>query len=260
MRLNSGVVACGVAACVLCAAAPAAAQTQQTARTDSDPTRPILVSLRPEFYRVTDDGWRMLMIARYDQALFRQRRWLGGRRGMLIRLELPAAAGQAPGVETTAGLGDAYGQLLLIPHLTGRFAFVASSGLFIPTASGAVLGTGKWAVAPAAIPVWFTRGVGMVYVKAQNLTSFAGDAARPDVNVLLITPTVIRTIGRRSWMLIDTESKTDWRRNGRTGTKSGVQFGRVWARRMGLWVKPEFWWGANQDGRWNLKTGLIVYR
>jgi hypothetical protein len=233
---------------------------EQRAPTDSDPTRPILFSVRPEFYRVTDDGWRMLAIVRYDQALLRKRRWLGGQRGMLIRLELPAAAGQAPGVKTAAGLGDAYAQLLLIPHLTGRFAFAAGSGLFIPTASSRVLGTGKWTAAPAAIPVWFTRGVGMIFVKFQNLTSFAGDSSRPDLNVLLITPTVIRTIGRRSWVFVDTETKTDWQRDGRTGVKSGIQFGHVMVRRAGFWVKPEFWWGPNQDGRWNLKTGFILYR
>jgi hypothetical protein len=236
------------------------AQDQQAARTDSDPTRPILFSVRSEFYRVTDDGWRMLTIARYDQAMFRNRPWLGGRRGMLIRLELPAAAGQAPGVATAGGLGDAYAQLLLIPRLTGRFAFAAGGGLFIPTATNKVLGTGKWTAAPAAIPVWFTRGVGMVYVKFQNVTSFAGDAARPDANVLLVTPTVIRTLGRTSWVLIDSETKTDWRRGGRTGVKSGVQFGHIMARRLGFWVKPELWWGPNQDGRWNLKTGFILYR
>jgi hypothetical protein len=60
--------------------------------------------------------------------------------------------------------------------------------------------------------------------------------------------------------LIDSETKTDWRRGGRTGVKSGVQFGHVMARRLGFWVKPELWWGPNQDGRWNLKTGFILYR
>ena len=25
-------------------------------------------------------------------------------------------------------------------------------------------------------------------------------------------------------------------------------------------VAPEFWWGANRDGQWNLKTGIVWYR
>src|SRR4029079_14551671 len=44
-------------AAVSLAAAPVLAQ-DAAARTDSDPTRPVLFSLRPEFYRVDDGLWR----------------------------------------------------------------------------------------------------------------------------------------------------------------------------------------------------------
>jgi hypothetical protein len=232
---------------------------QEPVQTDSDPTRPILVSVRPEFYRITPDIWRSVIIGRFDMATLRERRWLGGRRGLLLRMELPLAGVDAPGA-SPRGLGDAYAQVLTVPRLSGRFAFAVGTGLFMPTATNTLLGGGKWTLAPAAVPVWFQRGVGMAYVKFQNLTSFAGDARRPDVNVLLITPTLIHTLGRKSWVLIDSETKTDWRQGGRTGLKSGAQIGHVLTRRFAFWVKPEFWWGANQDGRWNLKSGIIVYR
>jgi hypothetical protein len=100
----------------------------------------------------------------------------------------------------------------------------------------------------------------MTYVKFQDFVSVAGDAKRPDFHFLLITPTIIRTLGRSSWVLIDSEWNTDWRRDGRTSAKSGVQFGRVLPTGVGLWVKPEVWWGDNRGGTWNLKTGLVWYR
>ncbi|HTI36077.1 MAG TPA: hypothetical protein VL484_00850 [Vicinamibacterales bacterium] len=243
---------------ILAAAAPASAQNTAVAANDSDPTRPILFSLRPEFYRIGDDAWRMQIVNRYDTALVRNRPILGGKRGMLLRFELPVSVSETPSLPARAGIGDAYGQVLLVPHLTRRFAFVAGSGLSIPTASAAQLGSGKWTLAPAAIPLWFVPR-GLFYVKAQDFVSVAGDASRPDINFLLITPTWITRAGRRSWVLVDTETKSDWQRNGRTSIKSGVQFGAIW-RGVGVWVKPEVPWGPNRDGLWTIKTGLVWYR
>jgi hypothetical protein len=100
----------------------------------------------------------------------------------------------------------------------------------------------------------------MVYVKVQNLSSIAGDADRPSINFMIITPTFIYTGGHRWWLLADTETKTDWRSDGRTGVKSGLQFGRAISSTFGIWGKPERWWGPNQDGQWNLKFGLVWFR
>jgi len=231
----------------------------QTAQTGEDPTRPILFSVRPEFYRVADDIWRLQATGRYDAAISRNRRWLGGRRGLLLRFEVPLPVAEHPAFGVHAGLGDAYGQVLIVPRLSRRFAVVAGSGLSIPIATHDLLGSGKWIVAPAAIPVFFfPRGLWLV--KVQNFTSIAGDDERADVNFLLITPTLLRAFGRASWILVDTETKTDWRLDRRTGVKSGIQLGHIFGHGVGLWLKPEVWWGANQSGDWNLKTGIVWYR
>jgi hypothetical protein len=243
-------------ACLSLFAALASAQTQE--ESGEDPTRPVFVSIRPEFYRVDDDAWRFLTIGRYDVATLRKRRWLGGERGLLLRFELPVASAERPGAGVHAGLGDAYGQALAVRRGGKRFAYVLGTGLSMPTATD-TLGTGKWIIAPAGIPLWFIRR-GLYYVKVQNFTSFAGDDARAAVNFLLITPTLVRAFGRASWVLVDTETKTDWRRDRRTGVKSGVQLGHVVTKGLGLWIKPEVWWGPNQDGSWNLKTGIVWYR
>jgi hypothetical protein len=60
--------------------------------------------------------------------------------------------------------------------------------------------------------------------------------------------------------MLDTETKTNWNDDNRTGVKSGVQFGRAFSGRFGAWVKPEVWWGPNQSGQWNFKVGLVWHR
>jgi hypothetical protein len=99
-----------------------------------------------------------------------------------------------------------------------------------------------------------------VFVKLQTFTSIAGDPRRPDANRLFVTPTLIHAIQQDWWVLVDSETKTDWELGGRTGVKSGVQVGRGIGSNIGVWIKPELWWGPNQDGRWNLKFGLIMYQ
>ena len=245
-------------ACLL-AAVPARGQEPQT-KTDSDLTRPILFSVRPEYFRVADGVWRLQVVNRYDTAVRRNRLWLGGKRGMLIRLELPVATAESPAAGGQTGIGDAYAQVLTIPFNNGRFAYVLGTGLFLPTATDRILGTGKVTFAPAFAPIWFLRGRGMFYVKLQNFISVAGADDRPDASFFLITPTLMHTLPRRSWILLDTETTTDWHQGGKTGVKSGVQFGKIVTHGFGLWLKPEVWWGPNRAGRWNLKTGFIIYR
>jgi hypothetical protein len=216
--------------------------------TDSDPTRPVFVSVRPEFYNF-DQQRRQIVIARYDSAF---------RRVLILRFEVPAVRSEAGGL-TTAGLGDAYGQFLHVPYASGRFAAVVGSGFILPTATDDRLGGGKWMLAPVVAPLWrFSRG--LAYLKLQNFISVAGDDGRPSANYLLVTPTFIRAVGRVWWVLADAETKTNWREDGRTGVKSGLQVGRRIAPGVGLWLKPEVWWGPNREGTWNLKVGLVWYQ
>jgi hypothetical protein len=254
------VIMCAAAGRALCQT-PASTQDQPTAavNNDSNPTRAVLFSIRPEFYAPAPSVSQGALIFRYDQATLRQRRWLPGQRGVILRFELPVSYTHVGGTAQQAGLGDGYAQLLLAPYFTRRFAFVVGSGLQVPTASDRLLGSGKWIVAPAVGPLWFFAGRGLLFIKLQNLSSIGGDSTRPDVNFLLITPTFLYGFKPRWWLLADTETRTNWLLDGRTGVKSGLQVGHVFAPQFGAWVKPEMWWGPNQNG-WNLKFGLVWYR
>jgi hypothetical protein len=258
------------AACALlwaaCAPPPALAQNQPPAaagaaeevESDDDPTRPVFISIRPEFYNIGNDIDRRQLIARYDaRVLPTLRMFTRGAPGFILRFEAPFVDVKAGSVDG-AGLGDVYGQLLAIPYATRRFAFVAGSGFFAPTATHELTGTDKWTVAPLVAPLWrLPRG--LFLVKVQNVTSVAGDDSRPDFNYLLVTPIYLHTVFQRWWVMADTETKTRWTNDGRTGIKSGVQIGRRVRRGIGLWAKPEFWWGPNRDGEWNLRFGLVWY-
>jgi hypothetical protein len=236
------------------------AAAQEQAADDSNPTRPVLFSIRPEWYSRTPDVSQAAVILRYDQAMLRNQPLLLPRSGLILRFELPTTATHVTGVPTQTGIGDAYAQVLAVPFLSRQVAFVFGSGVLMPTATGSLLGSGKVALAPAAGPaVFFGRG-SLLFVKFQDFVSIAGDPDRPDFHYFLITPIWIRAIGQRWWVMLDTETKTNWLDERRTGVKSGVQLGRAFSGRFGMWIKPEKWWGPNQGGQWNLKVGLVWHR
>jgi len=228
-------------------------------RNDSDPTRPVFFSIRPEIYSPNRDVTQSALIFRYDRAQLAKRRWLPGKRGVITRFEMPLSTTAVSGASTQAGLGDAYAQLLTSPYFSRTFAFVVGSGLRIPTATDTLLGTGKWVAAPAAAPVWFFPSH-IFFVKVQNFSSIAGDASRPDINFFLVTPTLIHKIGPSWWYLVDGETKTDWERDNKTSVRGGLQVGHAFGSRFALWVKPEAIWNDDQDNQWNLKFGLVWYR
>jgi hypothetical protein len=246
-------------ACVLLASAPSglaqagssSSSTDERER-DADPTRPVFFSIRPEFYARNDVSTQFSLIFRYDTALFAK-----SRAAAILRAELPVSGARAGG-EVNGGIGDAYVQVLVPWSATRTFVLASGSGVALPTASDDLLGARRWTIAPVVAPVWRLRR-GLTVVKFQNFVTAGGDEWRHGANYLLITPTFLHLIGRRWWLLVDAETKTDWRSGGRTGIKSGTQIGLVARPGLGLSIKPEVWWGPNRDGQWNLKLGLVWY-
>ena len=206
---------------------------------DSDPTRPVVWSLREEYYNLRGESWNNAFLFRYDRAFMRNRPKLSGKRGILTRVDIPLVVAHRPD-GTSAGLGDIYAQALFVPHLTKGFAFAAGSGIFLPTATNRRLGTGKLTIAPAVVPVWFIPKRGFFFVKVQDYFSVAGAGSRPDLHYMTITPLLVwRIKGKPYWTQFDAETQTNWKADGHTGYKAGFLFGRMTKKRHGAWIKVE---------------------
>jgi hypothetical protein len=148
--------------------------------------------VREEYRNLRNGSWNNRIVFRKDAVVLRGHR-VGGRAGFLLRTDVPITTTHL-GSETHTGLGDIYAQVLFIPHLTRKFAFVTGTGIVLPTATHRTLGQGKWQVAPLAVPVWYLpRAKGFFLVKFQDFISIAGVGDRPDVHALFINPTQLQT-------------------------------------------------------------------
>jgi hypothetical protein len=226
---------------------------------DSDPTRPVVWSLRQEFYNLTGEAWNNAFILRVDRAVLKERRRPLGKKGILTRFDIPfVIAHRANG--NSAGLGDIYAQALLLPYQKGKFVFAAGSGVSLPTATNQRLGTGKLTIAPAVAPVWFIPKRGFFLIKAQDYFSVAGANDRPDLHYFTITPLLVwRLKDKPYWLQADAETQTNWKANGHTGFKTGFLLGRM-TKRRGAWVKVEIGMGPYRVQSFAIKTSIFKVR
>jgi len=221
-------------------------------RNDTDPTKPVLLSLRDEYYSLRGDLWQNAFILRADRFVLGNVGLPGKSRGFLLRADVPVVT-VGDGQTTRTGLGDLYAQALVIPRFHKSFTIAWGTGMVIPTATNSV-GGGKLQLAPAVAPVvFFGRLKGFAFVKVQDFISVAGDADRPDIHYLLITPTILWRLTRFWWIVADSESRTDWEHGDTTSFRSGFQIGRMITPRFGIWVKSEIPWGPHRLGSWTLK-------
>src|SRR5262245_34749625 len=224
---------------------------------DTNPTKPVFLSIREEYYDFGSERWTNLLMLRSDKVILKDAQSLRPK-GIILRVDLPIASARVFD-ETATGLGDVYIQGLFFPHLRKVFTIAAGTGFLFPTATDSILGKGKWQVAPLALPIWiFPRSKGFFLAKFQDFVSFAGNGNRPEIHNLLITPTLLWRYSRKSWILLDTEAKINWELDIRISYRSGVQFGRMFSRKIGLWVKPEIPWGKNREADWFLKFAVVL--
>lgn len=226
---------------------------------DTDPTKPVAFSFREEFYDLKGDAWLNVAILRSDQLILEKEDLLGHRRGVILRADLPMVSYHSGG-STRTGLGDIYGQALLIPRVRDDFLFAFGTGLVFPTATGDEFGRGKWIASPAAVPIWYFPRQGFAYIKVQDWVSFEGDSGRPDVHYLTVTPTFLWRLSKRYWMVMDGETYTDWETNNQTSYKAGFLIGRMFSKKAGLSLKAEIPFGEHRQGDWTLKMVFFITR
>lgn len=226
---------------------------------DTDPTKPVAFQLRDEFARLNATTSVNSFIFRVDRLFLEGLGVPGPARGVLARLDIPVNTFSNPST-TETGLGDIYMQALVAPRIQGNFVMAAGSGLVLPTASSTLLGKGKWVASPAIAPVWLFPREGVAYLKIQDWFSFAGQSNRQKVHYLTVTGVILRRISKQWWALLDTESNTDWLKDGHTWYKTGILLGIMFSNRVGLSLKGEIPFGQYRPGDWTIKGGLFLTR
>ena len=246
---------------------PSLAQTPQAASqpqepeagVDDDPTRAVFFSVREEFRNLLNGTWNNRILLRKDAVVLKGKR-VGGRAGFLLRTDVPITTTTHLGSETHMGLGDIYGQVLYIPHLSRKFALVTGTGIVLPTATHKTLGQGKWQVAPLVVPMWYlARKKGFFLVKFQDFFSIAGAGGRPNVHALFINPTLNYLPARRWLVQIEVESRTNWKNDSRTDFRVGFGAGRVMNRKFFLGIKCEVPMGGTRLSDWTIKVINTFY-
>jgi len=116
-----------------------------TVAADSDPTKPVLFSLRDEFFDLGGDLWRNVAMFRVDKAIFEKAGNPALGKGILMRADLPVVSFYN-GRDTETGLGDLYGQVIIAPRISGPVFLAVGTGFLANTATANSLGSGKWVV------------------------------------------------------------------------------------------------------------------
>lgn len=200
-------------------------------------TKPIIWSLRQEYFNLQGDAWGNVLIFRADRVVLKGNR-LTRKRGSIFRFDIPITVNNN-GQNTRAGLGDIYLQDILIPYSNPKFALGAGAALTLPTATDARFGRGKWIASPIVAPVLLFQKRGFLVWKLQDYISFAGDSKRPDVHNFSVRPIFVWRFHQRWWTQIEAESVTDFEKANHTSFWTGVALGRMMNRKTGVWVKPE---------------------
>ena len=226
---------------------------------EDDPTKPIFFSIRNEYRNLRNGAWANTVLFRFDKLTLRNLKTRGGANGLIFRFDIPFNIVNN-GSDTKSGLGDLYAQVLYIPHVRPSFSLALGSGVSLPTATNDQLGQGKLILSPAIVPVWRVGKKRRLFlIRFQNYFSVAGKRSRPDVNYLVVDPKLIRRLSRKWWILADTEFKWDWKSRRGSGI-SGVQFGRMLKKRIGVWIEPEVPWGPGRLGDFTLKLTFFRIR
>ncbi len=119
-----------------------------------------------------------------------------------------------------SGVGDIQLSTFFSPSRPTSSGWIWGVGAIalLPTADSKVLGQGKWGLGPTAVAVRLEKGSPWGYgLLINNVWSFGGDDARPDVNQMLIQPFVNYNVSGHPGFYIGSSPMitADWKSNGR---------------------------------------------
>jgi hypothetical protein len=174
----------------------------------------------------------------------------------LVRVDLPILSVDSPATGLFGGIGDVHFVDGAVKYWK-NVAVGAGFGATLPSATHAGLGTGKLTLGPLlGVSVWLVRDVLSISVIAENLFSIAGPADRPDVDVLLLQPSLLLNLPHAFFLESDPILVFEWTRGGHPTIPVNLGVGHAFSKRLVVTVEPE--WIASGDRRNDVLVRLIV--
>jgi hypothetical protein len=110
---------------------------------------------------------------------------------------------------TTWGFGDFNPQIYVAVQLPLGFTIGLGPTIVIPTATDAILGSGKLSLGPSLVGVWIGHGI-VAGVLVNNAWSIAGDPARSQVNAFFLQPFININLPKHTYLVTAPEITGDW--------------------------------------------------
>jgi hypothetical protein len=113
---------------------------------------------------------------------------------------------------STWGVGDFNPQIYVAVRLPKGFTVALGPTIVIPTASDALLGSGKLLLGPSAVLVWIGESI-VAGVLVNNAWSVAGDRARTNVNAFFLQPFFSLILPRHTFLFTTPQITGNWINN-----------------------------------------------
>jgi len=126
---------------------------------------------------------------------------------IIVKPDIPLV--YVPWPEKQAGFGDMKITALLAGSLHEGISWGIGPVIGIPTATGDLLGSGRWTAGPSAALVYTGRNV-VAGVSTYGLFSFAGPVSRGEGDRLYIRPVIYGNLEKGWYMYIDPEFQCDY--------------------------------------------------
>ncbi len=243
----------------LCLPLPLLAQTQPAAPTATEAAlkKPTdfrsRVEIRNEYQDLEDDGYRNLIIPRFEYAVTP---------ALAFRFDMPYVTyDPGAGGERVSGQGDLLVRGAWRATQREGFALILVTEVFFDTADDPRLGQGKTIVAPlvyAAIDL--PKHDSVFFPNFQQYFSVAGDESRPDVNVTVLKPNLLTRWPRKMYTFLEPQFTIDWERDAKVGLTIELEVGKILSKNIAAWARPGI--GVINSNElpqvynWNIEVGM----
>jgi len=238
MRVGTTLALRSACCLLLGIALPTGAQTQPTAPSAAEATlkRPTdfrsRVELRNEYQDLEGDGYRNLVIPRFEYAV---------KPSLALRLETPYVVYDpgGSGAERVSGQGDLLARIAWRALQRDRFALIVGTEAIFDTADDEMLGFGKQILAPFAYAaIDLPERDSVFFPNFQHYFSVAGDDDRSDVSYSTIKPNLLTRWPQGIYTFLEPQFTIDWERDAKTGLTVELEVGKILQRNLAAWARP----------------------